>query len=191
MNCVECNNEFTPIHNRGAEHKYCSNKCRNRASVKRRELRLKSTLLSPLNNINNINNIENEKRINGTSDDFGQIKESYSRQGIQEIASTGYGILSDRINTNNNNIGLLEKLYESRNETFFYKLKCEQLEKDINELRVECAKLESELDELDSEGDDGQYSGMLGAVMEQFKQDPLNSVNFATEVISNLFKPKK
>jgi len=188
MNCVECNQEFTPIHNRGAEHKYCSNKCRNKASVKRREMRLKSTFLSPLNNINNI---QNERTIIGTSDDFAQVKESYSKQGIQEIASTGYGILSDRINTNSDTIGLLEKLYESRNETFFYKLKCEQLEKDINELKVEYAKLESEFDELDSEGDDGQYSGMLGAVMEQFKQDPLNSVNFATEVISNLFKPKK
>lgn len=188
MNCVECNQEFTPINNRGAEHKYCSNKCRNKASVKRRELRLKSTFLSPLNNINNI---ENEKRINGTSDDFGQIKESYSKQGIQEITGNGYGVLSDGIYTSNDNIRLLERLYESRNETFFYKLKCEQLEKDINELKVEYAKLESELDELDSEGDDGQYSGMLGAVMEQFKQDPLNSVNFATEVISNLFKPKK
>ena len=188
MNCTECNQEFTPINNRGAEHKYCSNKCRNKASVKRRELRLKSTFLSPLNNINNI---ENEKRINGTSDDFGQIKESYSKQGIQEITGKGYGVLSDGIYTSNDNIRLLERLYESRNETFFYKLKCEQLEKDINELRVEYIKLESEFDELDSEGDDGQYSGMLGAVMEQFKQDPLNSVNFATEVISNLFKPKK
>lgn len=191
MNCVECNNEFTPVHNRGAEHKYCSNKCRNKASVKRRELRLKSTFLSPLNNINNI---ENEKRINGTSetsDDFGQIKESGSRQEFQETTGRGYGLLSNRSNTSIDSIGLLEKLYESRNETFFYKLKCEQLEKNINELRVECAKLESELDELDSESDDGQYSGMLGAVMEQFKQDPMNSVNFATEVISNLFKPKK
>lgn len=188
MNCVECNQEFTPIHNRGAEHKYCSNKCRNKASVKRRELRLKSTFLSPLNNINNI---ENEATINGISNDFSQIKESYSKQGIQDVATKGYGVLSDGIYTNNDNIRLLERLYESKNETFFYKLKCEQLEKDINELKIECAKLESELDELDSEENDGQYSGMLGAVMEQFKQDPLNSVNFATEVISNLFKSKK
>ena len=188
MNCVECNQEFTPIHNRGAEHKYCSNKCRNKASVKRRELRLKSTFLSPLNNINNI---ENEKRINGTSDVFRKTYESDSQQEFQGSTGRGYSLLSDRSNTSLDNIGLLERLYESKNETFFYKLKCEQLEKDINELRVECAKLESELDELDSESDDGQYSGMLGAVMEQFKQDPLNSVNFATEVISNLFKPKK
>jgi len=188
MNCVECNQEFTPVNNRGAEHKYCSNKCRNKASVKRREMRLKSTFLSPLNNINNI---QNEKTIIGTSDDFAQIKESSSRQEFQGTTGRGYSLLSDRSNTSIDNIGLLEKLYESRNETFFYKLKCEQLEKDINELKVEYAKLESEFDELDSEGDDGQYSGMLGAVMEQFKQDPLNSVNFATEVISNLFKPKK
>lgn len=188
MNCIECNIEFTPIHNRGAEHKYCSNKCRNKAAVKRREIRLKSTFLSP---VTNINNIENEKRINGISDDFGQIKESYSKQGLQEITGKGYGVLSDGIYTSNDNVRLLERLYESRNETFFYKLKCEQLEKELSELTTDYAKLESELEKLDSDENDSQYSGMLGAVMEQFKQDPLNSVNFATEVISNLFKPKK
>jgi len=188
MNCVECNQEFTPIHNRGAEHKYCSNKCRNRASVKRREIRLKSTFLSPLNNINNT---QNEKTRIGTSDEFRENYESNSQQAFQETTNRGYGLLSDRGSTNIDNIGLLEKLYESRNETFFYKLKVEQLQKELSDLKVEYSKLESEFDELDSEGDDSQYSGMLGAVMEQFKQDPLNSVNFATEVISNLFKPKK
>jgi hypothetical protein len=32
---------------------------------------------------------------------------------------------------------------------------------------------------------------MLGGVMEQFKADPVNTINFATELIGNLFKPKK
>lgn len=188
MNCVECNQEFTPVHNRGAEHKYCSNKCRNRASVKRRELRLKSTFLSPSNNLNNTENEkENFRDSESASKNFGHNQS----QGFQESSSGRYDILPERIYTNGNSFELLKELYESRNETFLYKLKCEQLEKEINELKVEYAKLESEFDELDSEGDDGQYSGMLGAVMEQFKQDPLNSVNFATEVISNLFKPKK
>jgi hypothetical protein len=77
MNCVECNQEFTPVNNRGAEHKYCSNKCRNKASVKRREMRLKSTFLSPLNNINNT---QDEKRIIGTSDEFRENYESNSQQ---------------------------------------------------------------------------------------------------------------
>jgi hypothetical protein len=188
MNCVECNQEFTPVNNRGAEHKYCSNKCRNKASVKRREMRLKSTFLSPLNNINNI---QNEKENIGTTE-FASKNDVYNQsQRFPEFANVGQSVSSERMYQPRDTINLLERLYEARNETFFYRLKCEQLEKDINELKVEYAKLESEFDELDSEGDDGQYSGMLGAVMEQFKQDPLNSVNFATEVISNLFKPKK
>jgi hypothetical protein len=187
MNCIECNIEFTPIHNRGAEHKYCSNKCRNKAAVKRRELRLKSTFLSP---VNNINNIENEKENIGTTE-FASKNDVYNQsQRFPEFANGGQGLSSERMYESRNTIDLLERLYEARNETFFYKLKCDQLQKELSELTNDYVKLESELEELDSDENDSQYSGMLGAVMEQFKQDPLNSVNFATEVISNLFKPK-
>jgi len=188
MNCVECNQEFTPVNNRGAEHKYCSNKCRNKASVKRREMRLKSTFLSPLNNINNI---ENEKANIGTTEFASKNDVGNQSQRFSEFANGGQIVSSERMYESRNTIDLLERLYEARNETFFYKLKCEQLQKELSELTTDYAKLESELEESNSDENDNQYSGMLGAVMEQFKQDPLNSVSFATEVISNLFKPKK
>jgi hypothetical protein len=70
-------------------------------------------------------------------------------------------------------------------------LKCESLEKELATLRIELSNLETELDEIDQDDESSGYSGMLGGVMEQFKQDPVNTINFATELIGNLFKPKK
>lgn len=188
MKCIECNNEFNSVNNRGVEQKYCSLKCRNKSAFKRREERLKNTYFSPLNN-NNINIDNNEKENeaiqrntgNQQSVDRGQQRE-YSR------ASYGVGTIAD------NHLATIKELYEAKNETTFYKLKCEQLEKEVNGLKIENAQLESELDELDeldSEAPETQYSGMLGGVMEQFKTDPVNTINFATELIGNLFKPKK
>ena len=40
MKCIECNNEFNSVNNRGVEQKYCSLKCRNKSAFKRREERL-------------------------------------------------------------------------------------------------------------------------------------------------------
>ena len=180
MNCKECNKEFTPVNNRGAEQKYCSNKCRNKAGSKRY-----------MQKVINLNNIQNEKTNIGNAENIGEVKEDNLQQGIQEIAIRGNSILPNRIHTNYDSIELLEKLYESRNETFFHKLRCEQLEKEINELKLENAHLESELDEIESNSNEGEYAGMLGGVMEQFKQDPVNTINFATELIGNLFKTKK
>jgi hypothetical protein len=53
MKCIECNNEFNSVNNRGVEQKYCSLKCRNKSAFKRREQRLKNTYFSPLDNNNN------------------------------------------------------------------------------------------------------------------------------------------
>ena len=115
MNCIECNIEFTPIHNRGAEHKYCSNKCRNKAAVKRRENRLKSTFLSP---VNNINNIENENTRIGVSDDFAQIKENYPKQvkedNIQKSLSGKYLIHKKEENFQKNIVDILAKALKEK-----------------------------------------------------------------------------
>jgi hypothetical protein len=99
--------------------------------------------------------------------------------------SSGVGIISD------NHLATIKELYEAKNETIFYKLKCENLEKELNELKIEFHNLEQELESIDEGEEESGYSGMLGGVMEQFKQDPVNTINFATELIGNLFKPKK
>jgi chromosome segregation ATPase len=170
MKCQECNNEFSPINNRGAEQKYCSTKCRSKSANKRREQRLINT--------NVLNNIYENKEIKDSPIQHSErISESMDRiqRGETRIASS-FGINSD------NSLALLKELYEAKNETTFYKLKCESLEKEIIQLNLE-------LEELDSEEED-KYSGMLGGVMEQFKQDPVNTISFTSELINSLFKPK-
>jgi hypothetical protein len=185
MKCIECNNEFSSVNNRGVEQKYCSLKCRNKSAFKRREERLKNTYFSPSDNSNiNINNNEKENEtIQRNSGNQQSMDRGQQREYTQ--ASNRVGIIAD------SHLSTIKELYEAKNETTFYKLKCEMIEKELNELRIENAQLESELDEIDSEAPEGQYSGMLGGVMEQFKVDPVNTINFATELIGNLFKPKK
>ena len=46
-------------------------------------------------------------------------------------------------------------------------------------------ELENELEQ------EPEQSGMIGSVMEQFKQDPMNTINFATSLIQNLFNKKQ
>lgn len=214
MKCIECTNEFNPINKRGVEQKYCSLKCRNKSAFKRREERLKNTFFSLSDNYNNkINNNENDKeRITGTeqigiTECMGRIgrriSETNERRGDSSNSILSNYKESRRIEGDSSryaingveetHINLIRELYESRSETIFYKLKNEQLEKEVNELRIENAQLESELDELyesDNEDSETEYSGMLGGIMEQFKTDPVNTINFTSELIGNLFKPK-
>ena len=179
--CKNCQNEFEPKSNvRGHEQIYCSIKCRGQAAVKRREKRLlEPTFFSPSNN-----SYEEENQV--ISDNRGD-KQSMDRRYTREItrASNGVGIIAD------NHLATIKELYEAKNETIFYKLKCESLEKELSTLRIELTNLETELDEIDSGEEGSGYNGMLGGVIEQFKQDPVNTINFATELIGNLFKPKK
>jgi hypothetical protein len=179
--CKNCSTEFEPKSNvRGHEQIYCSLKCRGQAAVKRREKRLSEpTFFSPSNNIN-------EEEIKTISDNRGN-QQSMDRGHTREVtrASNGVGIIAD------NHLATIKELYEAKTETVFYKLKCESLEKELATLRIELTNLETELDEIDQDEESSGYSGMLGGVMEQFKQDPVNTINFATELIGNLFKPKK
>jgi hypothetical protein len=171
MKCNYCSTEFISTNNRGAEQKYCSTKCRSKSANKRREQRLI-----------NSNNIQDEKENNRIRETIRKDNENNSEQSFQKPEIRRTDIFSNRIHSEYGNIEILEKLYESRNETIFYKLKCESLEKEIIELKLE-------LEEIDNEEED-KYSGMLGGVMEQFKQDPVNTISFASELINNLFKPK-
>jgi hypothetical protein len=109
------------------------------------------------------------------------------RGHTREITRTtnGVGIIAD------NHLATIKELYEAKTETIFYKLKCENLEKELGDLRIELTNLETELDEISQDEEGSEYGGMLGSVMQQFKQDPVNTINFATELIGNLFKPKK
>ena len=67
-------------------------------------------------------------------------------------------------------------------------MKCESLEKEIQELKNDIFELESELENIDSDENDG--SGMIGGLVSSFKQDPQTTISFASELISNFIKPK-
>jgi hypothetical protein len=179
--CKNCSAEFEPKENvRGHEQIYCSLKCRGQAAVKRREKRLaETTFVSPLNK-------NNEEEKQAISDDRGH-QQGMDRGHTREITRTtnGVGIIAD------NHLATIKELYEAKTETIFYKLKCENLEKELGDLRIELTNLETELDEISQDEEGSEYGGMLGSVMQQFKQDPVNTINFATELIGNLFKPKK
>jgi hypothetical protein len=129
---------------------------------------------------------ENEKENETISDNRGN-PQSMDRGYQREYTRTtnGVGIVTD------NHLATIKELYEAKTETIFYKLKCENLEKELNELKIEFHNLEQEFDNIDEGEEESGYSAMLGGVMEQFKQDPINTMNFATELIGNLFKPKK
>jgi len=82
----------------------------------------------------------------------------------------------------------MEKNYEARNKISELELKNLYLTKEIEELKQEIINLELELEEDQSPGEENE--GMLGGIMKQFKEDPVTTVSFATELINNLFKPK-
>jgi len=200
--CKNCNKEFKPLHeSRGQEQVYCSIKCRQTSAHLRSINKIKQSVIQEnekerITGIEQIGTTEsmdrigrgiqetNERRRNNTNNDVSNNKES----GVFE----GNNIRFPINGIQESHITLIRELYESKSETIFYKLKLEQVEKELNELRIENARLESELDEYESEGEEeSNYSGMLGSVMEQYKEDPINTINFASELIGNLFKPKK
>ena len=173
--CLQCKQSFTQKENiRGSEQKYCSIKCRQIAAQNRMINKIK----------------ENAKQENKQENEI--ISEN---RGYQQSMDRGYERNMPRAsngigNVTDNHLATIKELYEAKTETIFYKLKCENLEQELNDLKVEFHNLEQEFDNIEGEEESG-YSGMLGGVMEQFKQDPVNTINFATELIGNLFKPKK
>jgi len=174
--CQQCKQSFTQKENiRGSEQKYCSIKCRQMSAQARMINKIKENVKQ-----------ENEKENETISDNRG-YQQSMDRGHERNMprASNGVGIVTD------NHLATIKELYEAKTETIFYKLKCENLEKELNDLKVEFHNLEQEFDNIDEGEEESGYSGMLGGVMEQFKQDPVNTINFATELIGNLFKPKK
>ncbi len=174
-NCNHCGTEFEPHQTRGHEQLYCSLSCRNKAAIKRKELKIQQTF------------IEQSHEKESQSTDNREYQKGMDRRPVGEIART-----TDRVGSiTDSHLATIKELYEAKNQTIFYQLKCETLEKEIVELKTEILNLESELADLEDQEQDNGYSSMLGGVVEQFKQDPVTTMNFATELISNLFKPKK
>lgn len=169
--CNQCKQSFTQKANvRGSEQKYCSIKCRQTSA----QLRM-------INKIKESAKHENENEIKPISNGIESINSHVERRDKRIIDGGEY--ISDI------HLSIIEKLYETKSEVIFYKLRCENLQKENAQLLIDISNLEQELEEDESEEKSG-YEGMLGGVMEQFKQDPVNTINFATELIGTLFKSK-
>jgi hypothetical protein len=82
----------------------------------------------------------------------------------------------------------MEKNYEARNKISELELKNLYLTKEIEELKQEIINLELELEEGETPGEENE--GIVGGIMKQFKEDPVNTISFASELINNLLKPK-
>jgi hypothetical protein len=161
--CTQCETLFTPKQTRGSEQIYCSPKCRNNAAQTRM---------------------------------INKIKENAIQETRQPIIAENNNVLSgNRINTEQRTdnfspdiIRLMESNFEARNKISELDLKNLYLTKEIEELKQEIINLELELEEAETPGEENE--GMIGGIMKQFKQDPVNTISFATELINNLIKPK-
>lgn len=160
--CTQCETLFTPKENtRGSEQIYCSPKCRNAAAQTRM---------------------------------INKIKENAIQETRQPIIAENNNVLSGNRNnieqrTDNFSpdiIRLMELNFETRNKISELELKNLYLTKEIEELKQEIINLELELEEEQQP----EEEGMIGGIMKQFKQDPVNTISFASELINNLLKPK-
>jgi hypothetical protein len=160
--CTQCELLFTPKENtRGSEQIYCSPKCRNAAAQTRM---------------------------------INKIKENAIQETRQPIIAENNNVLSGNRNnieqrTDNFSpdiIRLMESNFETRNKINELELKNLYLTKEIEELKQEIINLELELEEEQQP----EEEGMIGGIMKQFKQDPVNTISFASELINSLIKPK-
>ena len=162
--CNHCETLFTPKENtKGSEQVYCSPKCRSNAAQQRM---------------------------------INKIKENAIQETRQPIIAENNNVLSGNRNnieqrTDNFSpdiIRLMELNFEARNKISELDLKNLYLTKEIEELKQEIINLELELEESETPGEENE--GMIGGIMKQFKEDPVTTISFTTELINNLFKPK-
>lgn len=169
--CKECSKEFEPVNQKGSEQVYCSRKCGQKAANKRRIEKLVNSAIQK----------EEQKPEPITTDE--NIESGYmERERVGRV-------IEERRVTPVNDMAYLEKYYEAKIELNLYKLKAENLEQKNQELQREIFDLNSEIDQLEQPDENNSF---ISGIAEQFKKDPVNTVNMATAIIDNLFKkPKK
>lgn len=145
--CNNCQNEFEPKHStRGHEQLYCSIKCRTEAYKKRVMEKVKSN-----------ENQETEAKNN--------IGEAYIQRSDNRINPMGNNIP-------NVNLEILEGKYQAKTEALEYKLRYEQSQKELENLRIKVMELENELEEYDNDDSDYSTGGFMGSILEVSKNSP-------------------
>ena len=163
--CTQCETLYTPKQTRGSEQIYCSPKCRNNAAQTRMINKIKEDAIQ-----------ETRQSFSGiTQSNDNTRRENYTIEPNRNISDSSY-------------FDIMEKNYEARNKISELELKNLYLTKEIEELKQEIINLELELEEGETPGEENE--GMLGGIMKQFKEDPVNTISFASELINNLLKPK-
>jgi hypothetical protein len=141
--CKNCSVDFEPKHEtRGHEQLYCSVKCRMDAYKKR-------TMIIHQDEARKPETIQADSRID-----------------LQRA--------ENRINPMGNyipnvNLEILEGKYQAKTEALEYKLKYEQIQRELEMLKAKCMELENELDEYEG---DGESDGYMGAIMDIAKTSP-------------------
>jgi hypothetical protein len=176
--CLQCGNEFEYKVTPGLEQKYCSRSCRMKAGNLRRLETIKTNIV---NEIKGSTILQPER-----------ITESYnSLQGTSTRTSDGIRNVTD------NHLATIKELYEAKNETIFYKLKCESLEKENTELITELQKCENDEGEENEENNNGWLSGVektLPTLVKSYREDPEATMGFigssANMLFNSIFKSK-
>lgn len=147
--CKHCSTEFQPKHEtRGHEQIYCSVKCRYESYKQR----------------------ANEKR--NTPSDLRGGYPGYSGNISGGTTSERPSANLERVHDNSHtygsllSVGLLETIegkFAAKTEAIEFKLRCEQLEKENENLRGQLSKLE--LQKVDDDDDDDEDHGALGSVL--------------------------
>lgn len=163
--CTHCETLFTPNENhRGSEQVYCSIKCRTSAAQQRMINKIKENAIQETRQSSIV--AENNNVLSGNRNNIEQRTDNFSPDIIR----------------------LMELNFEARNKISELDLKNLYLTKEIEELKQEIINLELELEEAETPGEENE--GMIGGIMKQFKEDPVTTISFASELINNLLKPK-
>lgn len=163
--CTHCETLFTPKENtKGSEQIYCSPKCRSNAAQQRMINKIKENAIQETRQSFIV--AENNNNLSGNRTNIEQRADNFSPDIIR----------------------LMELNFETRNKISELELKNLYLTKEIEELKQEIINLELELQEAETPGEENE--GMIGGIMKQFKEDPVTTISFASELINNLLKPK-
>jgi len=177
-NCKHCSNEFEQRFNKGSEQIYCSTKCRNAAAQTR--------LINKLKNEVNEGQFNTGEVDNGKTQSLLQQSQNIGNSAIVERQSNDNG---RNFSGNSDNLYIaIRETFDAKNEVIFYKLKCESLEKENQQLKQDVINLEMEVDELEQEPEQNSF---ISGIVTQFKQEPQATVQFASELINNWLKPKQ
>ena len=181
--CLQCSKEFEAKVTPGLEQKYCSRQCRMKAGNNRRFETIKTNVLNEIKGTT----------ISQQGLQYGErVAESYN--SLQGRDSRAYDGGRDYTDTH---LAIIKELYEAKTETNFYKLKVEQLQKEVNDLNKIVYEYENEEGEENEENNNGWLGNVekaLPTLVKSYREDPEATMGFigssANMIFSSIFKPK-